>query len=63
MSNMTGVRLPIPMREGMKLEDRLRALIRAKGYAYSAEETHVVWYRRYVLHHGKRHLAEMGTAM
>ncbi len=45
-----------------KLLDRLRAAIRVKHYSYSTEQTYVHWCRRYILHHGKRHPADMGAA-
>ena len=59
--NIPGVRVGLAVGPGMKLEDRLRAVIRARGYAYTTEETYVGWYRRYVLHHRKRHPGEMGA--
>lgn len=45
----------------MRLEDRLRAKIRVKGYSLKTEESYAGWYRRYVVYHGKRHPAEMGV--
>lgn len=45
-----------------KLLDRLRAAIRTRHYSYSTEQTYVHWCRRYILHHGKRHPADMGAA-
>jgi site-specific recombinase XerD len=46
----------------VKLEEQLKNAIRLKHYSYRTEESYVGWYRRYVLWHGKRHPAEMGTA-
>ena len=37
--DIPGVRVGLAVGPGMKLEDRLRAVIRAKGYAYTTEET------------------------
>ena len=37
--HIAGVRVGLAVGPGMKLEDRLRAVIRAKGYAYTTEET------------------------
>ena len=62
MSDMNEVKPAVAMREGMRLEDRLRARVRAKGYALTTEEAYAGWYRRFVLHHGKRHPEEMGEA-
>ena len=39
VSDIPGVRVGLAVGPGMKLEDRLRAVIRAKGYAYTTEET------------------------
>lgn len=44
-----------------KLLDRLRAAVRVKHYSYSTEQSYVAWARRYILHHGKRHPADMGA--
>jgi integron integrase len=43
-----------------KLLDQLREAIRLKHYALRTEETYVVWVRRYILFHDKRHPQEMG---
>ncbi len=43
-----------------RLLDQVRATIRAKHYSYRTEKTYVQWVRRFVLHHGKRHPAQMG---
>ncbi|MES2709280.1 MAG: phage integrase N-terminal SAM-like domain-containing protein [Verrucomicrobiota bacterium] len=45
----------------MKLEDRLRGVLRRKGYAITTEETYVGWYRRFVRYFRMRHPLEMGT--
>lgn len=44
----------------MKLEDRLRAVLRTKHLALRTEENYVSWYRRFVKFHGLRHPGEMG---
>ncbi len=59
---MNDVRAPVEVKEGMRLEDRLRAKVRALGYSLRTEETYAGWYRRYVNYHGKRHPREMGAA-
>lgn len=45
----------------VKLEDRLRAILRKKHYSRKTEETYAGWYRRFVLWNGKRHPQEMGS--
>jgi len=44
-----------------KLLDQVRDVLRVKHYAYSTEKTYVFWIRRYILYHGKKHPADMGT--
>lgn len=44
-----------------KLLDRMRAALRVKHYSYRTEQTYVQWCRRYILHNGKRHPADMGA--
>jgi len=43
------------------LLDRVRELIRTRHYSPSTEKAYVGWIRRYVLFHGKRHPATMGS--
>ena len=62
MSDIDEVKPAVVVREGMRLEDRLRARVRSKGYALTTEEAYAGWYRRFVLFHGKRHPEEMGEA-
>lgn len=50
------------MTEPPKLLDRVRERIRLKHYSVRTEEVYVQWVRRFVLHHGKRHPAQMGVA-
>lgn len=45
----------------MKLEDRLREMMRFRHYSLRTEEAYVGWYRRFVYFHGRRHPNEMGT--
>jgi integron integrase len=45
-----------------KLLDQLRDAIRAKHYSYRTEQTYTDWCKRYIIHHNKRHPAEMGAA-
>ena len=44
-----------------RLLDRVREAIRARHYSRRTEKTYVAWIRRYILFHGKRHPAEMGS--
>ena len=44
-----------------KLLDQLREVLRLKHYSYRTEQAYVDWVRRFILFHGKRHPAEMGT--
>jgi integron integrase len=59
LSAMPEVGLVLRVQEG-ELEDRLRARLRAKGYALTTEEAYAGWYRRFVTFHGLRHPDEMG---
>jgi integron integrase len=61
VSIIPGVRLALPVGAGVKLEDRLRGVLRVKGLALTTEETYVGWYRRYVKYSGMRHPQEMGA--
>jgi len=40
--------------------DRLRADLRARGYAYHTEKTYLHWVRRFIQYHGRRHPETMG---
>jgi integron integrase len=42
-----------------KLLDLARDKLRAKHYSYRTEQQYLYWIRRYILHHRKRHPAEM----
>lgn len=44
-----------------KLLDRVRNAIRARHYSVRTEEAYVMWIRRYILFHGKRHPSAMGA--
>jgi integron integrase len=44
-----------------KLLDTVRAKVRAKHYSYRTEQQYVRWIRRFILHHNKRHPAELGA--
>lgn len=50
------------MTEPPKLLDRVRDKIRLKHYSIRTEQSYVQWVRRFILHHDKRHPAEMGAA-
>ena len=45
-----------------KLLDQLRARIRAKHYSIRTEDAYVDWTRRFILHFGRRHPRELGSA-
>lgn len=44
-----------------KLLDRVRAAIRLRHYSRRTEESYLLWIRRFILYHGKRHPSEMGA--
>ncbi|MDD2725497.1 MAG: integron integrase [Methylovulum sp.] len=44
-----------------KLLDQVRDRIRVKHYSISTEKLYVHWIKRFILFHGKRHPAEMGS--
>lgn len=46
----------------MKLEKKLREVMRFKQYSLRTEEAYVGWYRRFVIFHQLRHPSEMGAA-
>ena len=50
------------MSQPPKLLDRVRERIRFKHYSIRTEDAYVQWIRRFIIHHGKRHPAEMGAA-
>jgi integron integrase len=45
-----------------KLLDQVRGKIRLKHYSLRTEQAYTDWVKRFILHHGKRHPAEMGAA-
>lgn len=45
-----------------KFIDQLRLFMRARHMAWATEKTYVLWVRRYIYFHKKRHPAEMGAA-
>ncbi len=45
---------------GSAFLERVRTVIRARYYSIRTEEAYVLWTRRFILHHGKRHPADMG---
>ena len=49
---------PVPLR----LLDRVRHAVRTRHYSARTEKAYLGWIRRYILHHGKRHPDQMGTA-
>ena len=44
-----------------RLLDLVRQAVRTRHYSRSTEKAYVAWTRRFILYHGKRHPAEMGT--
>ena len=46
----------------MKLEERIREVMRFKHYSVRTEESYVAWYRRFVRFHGLQHPETMGAA-
>lgn len=44
-----------------RLLDRVRASLRRRHYSRRTEEAYVAWIRRYIIFHGKRHPADMGS--
>jgi len=45
-----------------RLLDRVREAIRTRHYSRRTEECYVLWVKRFILFHGKRHPAHMGEA-
>ena len=43
-----------------RLLDQVRRESRSRHFSPRTEEAYVAWIRRFILHHGKRHPAEMG---
>ena len=43
------------------LLDRMRHAMRVRHYSLATERAYLSWVRRFILFHGKRHPAEMGT--
>ena len=48
------------MNQQPKLLDRLRNAIRSRHYSHRTEEAYVMWAKRFILFHGKRHPSSMG---
>jgi len=45
-----------------KLLNQVRTTLRLKHYSIRTEESYIVWIKRYILFHGKRHPRELGPA-
>jgi site-specific recombinase XerD len=45
-----------------KLLDRVREAIRLRHYSRRTEDAYVLWIRRFIVFHGKRHPRELGEA-
>ncbi|MEW6165990.1 MAG: integron integrase [Pseudomonadota bacterium] len=54
--------LPANAPAAPKLLDQVRARIRVKHYSIRTEDQYLLWIRRFILFHGKRHPREMGAA-
>lgn len=52
---------PSPVAQRPRLLDQVRAAIRTRHYSLRTEEAYVHWIKRYIIHHGKRHLMDMGA--
>jgi len=50
-----------PMSQEPKLLDRLRNAIRARHYSIRTEEAYLMWAKRFILFHNKRHPSSMGS--
>lgn len=48
------------MDQAPKLLDRVRAAIRARHFSQRTEEAYVMWIKRFIFFHGKRHPSSMG---
>ena len=46
----------------VKLLDQVREAIRVRHYSRRTEEAYVVWIRRFIVFHGKRHPTELGAS-
>ena len=57
---MNDIPIPIP-NNPVKLLDQVRALIRTLNLAYKTEQTYLLWIKRFILFHNKRHPKEMGA--
>jgi len=49
------------MSEQPKLLDRVRAELRARHFSHRTEEAYVMWIRRYIFFHNKKHPSAMGA--
>jgi hypothetical protein len=53
--------LPAGAPAAPKLLDQVRARIRVKHYSIRTEDQYVLWIKRFILFHGKRHPRELGA--
>jgi integron integrase len=61
IDNVTPPREPRGAMEQPRLMDRVRAAIRARHYSRRTEDAYVIWIRRYIFFHQKKHPAAMGA--
>jgi site-specific recombinase XerD len=57
-----GGRVPWVCQESGRPEPRVRHAIETRHYSRRTEKAYVLWIKRYIFFHGKRHPAEMGAA-
>ena len=51
-----------PINPRSKLLDQVRDRLRVKHYSMKTETIYVHWIKRFILFHGKRHPADMGSS-
>jgi integron integrase len=57
-----GTQVSVVTQPKVRLLDQVRRALRVRRYSQRTQDAYVSWVRRYVLYHGKRHPAELGTA-
>src|SRR3954471_23042709 len=51
-----------PSHKQRRFAEQLRAACRLRHYSLRTEEAYWMWAKRFILHHGKRHPRELGSA-
>jgi len=49
-----------PVARAPRLLEQVRSAVRSRHYSHRTEQTYVMWIRRFILYHRKRHPAQMG---